>query len=51
MRAKTVRGIVCPECDSFILREDVPEVEERYQCGECGESYEDRDDAKECCKD
>jgi len=51
MKVKVVKGIVCPECDEFILKDDIPEVEERYQCGECEEIYEDRDEAKECCKD
>jgi len=51
MKVKAVKGIVCPGCDEFVLKEDIPEVEERYQCGECEEIYEDRDEAKECCKD
>ncbi|MHB1702330.1 MAG: hypothetical protein ACYCSN_19800 [Acidobacteriaceae bacterium] len=38
-------------CESGeILGEDSPLVAERYQCGECEELYEDREEAKECCK-
>lgn len=51
MKVKEVKGIVCPECDEFIMKDDVPEVATRYQCGECEEVYEDIDEAKDCCKD
>ena len=51
MKVKAIKGIACPECDCFVLKEDMPEVETRYQCGECDEVYEDRDAAKECCKE
>ena len=51
MKVKTVKGIACPECDAFHLKDDIPEIVERYQCGECEEIYEDRDEAKECCKE
>ena len=51
MKVKTVKGTACPECDSFILKDDIPEITERYQCGECEEIYEDRDEAEECCKE
>lgn len=51
MKVKTVKGYRCPTCDEFFLKEELPEVEEIYQCGECEELYEDRDEAKECCKE
>ena len=51
MKVKAVKGIECPDCSTFILDEDIPETEVRYQCGECDEIYSDRDEAKECCKE
>ena len=51
MKVKAVKGYECPECSEFILKDDLPEVTERYQCGECEEIYEDRVEAKECCKE
>ena len=51
MKVKTVKGIVCPECDACVLEEDIPKVDNLYQCGECEEVYADREEAKECCKD
>ena len=51
MKVKTVKGYECPECMEFILKDDLPEATEQYQCGECEEVYEDRDEAKECCKE
>ena len=51
MKVKQVKGIICPECEEFILKDDIPEEDIRYQCEECGEIYEDRDEAKECCKE
>mgnify|MGYP001595137471 CR=1 FL=1 len=50
MKVKKVEGFKCPECDAYIPKEDVPEVSILYQCGECEEVFEDRDEAKECCK-
>ena len=51
MKVKTVKGYVCPECREFILKDDLPETTEQYQCGECEGTYEDREVAKECCKE
>lgn len=51
MKAKQVKGIVCPNCDEFIAAEDMPAVENHYQCGECEQAYDNRDEAKECCKE
>lgn len=51
MKVKEVKGTVCPECAEFILEEDMAEESTRFQCGECNEIYEDRDEAKECCKE
>ena len=51
MKVKEVKGICCPECGEVILAEDIPEKETYYQCGECDAIYEDRDEAKECCKE
>ena len=44
---------VCPSCDEAhkIADEPLPVVGLHYRCGECEEVYEDRDDAKECCKE
>ena len=54
MKVKQVKGIKCPECGAVVLEVvlegDIPQVETLYQCGECEEVYEDRDEAKECCK-
>lgn len=50
MRVKVVKGYDVPGED-FLLEEDMPELTERYQCSECDEIYEDRDDARDCCKD
>ena len=51
MKVKTVKGYECPECMEFIPKDNLPELTEHYQCGECEEMYEDKDDAKECCKE
>ena len=52
MKVKAVKGWLCPSCDAFHLPEDgpIPEEETRYQCGACEEVYEDKEEAKECCK-
>mgnify|MGYP001567609093 CR=1 FL=1 len=50
MKIKLVKGYECPECSEFASKDDF-EPAERYQCGECEELYEDRDEAKECCKE
>ena len=51
MKVKQIKGIACPGCDEFIPAVDIPAEETRYQCGECEEIYEDKDEAKECCKE
>ena len=51
MKVVKVKGSKCPECDAVILEENIPEVETFYQCGECDEIYEDRDEAKACCRE
>ena len=51
MKVQTIEGIECPECSAFIPEDNTPQLEERYQCGECEEVYEDRDKAEECCRD
>ena len=50
MKVKTIKGYECPECNEFVAKTDLPEATERFECGECGELYEDKDEAKECCK-
>lgn len=45
-----VEGYTCPECDAYHDAEPGPEKVEGFICGECEEFYEDREDAKECCK-
>ena len=51
MKVKSIKAIACPECDGKILVEDIPVPQEFFQCGECDEMYEDREEAKECCKE
>lgn len=46
---RAVKVTVCPSCETVIEKDDPDTV--RYQCSECEELYEDRDDAKDCCKD
>lgn len=36
--------------DGECLGEDEPEYLEAWMCGECEEVYQDRDEAKDCCK-
>ena len=47
MKVKTVKGYLV---DGEPHSGDDVQPAELYQCGECEELYEDRDDAKECCK-
>ena len=47
MKAKKVK--VCPDCNSIVDIENP--LEDMYQCSECEEVYEDKDKAKECCKE
>ena len=51
MKVKAVKGIVCPEGGEFIPEDDIPEITTQFQCGECEEVHEDREEAKECCKE
>lgn len=51
MKVKKLKGYECPECGDFFIEEDLPDLVERYQCGECEEIYEDRDEAKKCCRE
>lgn len=52
MKVRVVKGYdVSGAEDDFLLEDDLPKLTERYQCGECDEIYEDRDEAKECCKE
>ncbi len=50
MKVKKVKAIRCPECDAIILKKDIPDKKDLFQCRECDEVYDDLDDAKECCK-
>ena len=49
MRPKALKGIVCPGCNEFIPKEELPEETTQYQCSECDELYEDRETALKCC--
>lgn len=40
--------VQCTSCGGVF--EEIPHPEAAWMCGECEEIYEDRDDAKECCK-
>lgn len=51
MRPKQVKRLKCPECDELICKDDLPEETTVYQCSECEELYENREEAEECCKD
>lgn len=52
MRVKAVKGIQCPECNRFILKEDLDlMIKTLYRCGKCGTVYENRDEATKCGKD
>ena len=51
MKVKTLVGFKCPECEEFVAKDDIPEVVTLYQCGECEEVYDEREEAKECCRD
>lgn len=57
MKVKEIRhAIECPVCGEWhpisrFPEECKEELASVYQCGECEEVYEDRDDAKECCRD
>jgi len=50
MKVKKVKTYECPECGGSILKDELIETTS-YQCGECGEIHEDKDEAKECCKE
>lgn len=50
MKVIKVIGIKCPECEAFVTKEDIPMTQDYFQCGECFEYYDDRDEAKDCCK-
>ena len=59
VKAKKVTGYVIEDSvDTEQLFESEQEARdsiyvqevERYECGECGEKYEDKEEAKECCK-
>ena len=51
MKVGKIKAWHCPQCEANVSAEDgVPEVEDMWDCGECGEIYEDREEAKECCR-
>lgn len=51
LKVKVIEGTACPKCDAFIPMSDMPDVSaERFQCGECGELYGEREDARDCYK-
>jgi hypothetical protein len=56
---KVTDAVRCPCCSVVIDSANGEIMEEHaleklddsaWECGECGELYEDRDEAKECCK-
>ena len=52
MKVKAIKGYdIAGAGDDFLLKDELPELTERYQCGECDTIYEDRDEAKKCCKE
>ena len=52
MKVEVVKGYDVSDAeDDFLPKDDLPELTERYRCGECGEIYEVRNEAKECCKE
>lgn len=58
MKARKVKAMFCQCCSELIDADDLDllethgleEAPEAYICGECEQIYEDRDEAKECCK-
>ena len=49
MKSEKIKAWHCPQCNANTSAEDgVPEVEDMWACGECGEIYEDKEEAKEC---
>ena len=51
MKPNPVKGYECPECGVFIPKGELPKEAIWYQCSECDEYYEDRNEALECCKE
>lgn len=57
MKVKEIKhAIECPVCGEIHSVYRIPDeckeaMEPAYECGECGSIYDDRDDAKECCRD
>lgn len=57
MRPTKVDARRCRCCDQLVSEEDGEALEQHgydtgfqaWACGECGEVYEDRDEAKACC--
>lgn len=48
MKIKKIK--ICPcGCEEVINKENP--LQEAFMCGECESVYEDRKEAKECCKD
>jgi acetyl-CoA carboxylase beta subunit len=41
----------CPECREIAgSQEDLFDYVDAFECSECGEIYEDKEEAKQCCK-
>lgn len=55
---KVTTAMACPCCEEIFDGDDGSQLEdhtperlpEAWECGECGELHEDKDEAKECCR-
>ena len=54
MKVHVVERMKCECCDELYEEgagaDHEPQKTKAYECGECEEVYQDRDEAKECCK-
>lgn len=44
-------GIQCPHCNDVILKEDIGESHDLFECSVCGEVYERKEESELCCKE
>ena len=51
MKIWIVDGYKCPHCGEFIPEEVTMKPVRCYECDRCGEIYDERDEAEECCKE
>ncbi len=49
MKAKAIVGTECEHCGEFTAIKGIPET--KWQCTECDELYDTKDEAEECCEE